>query len=467
MILTKDRGFYRSLVLLSLPIALQNLITFAVGFADNVMISALGDSAVSGVYMANQVQTLLQLMSGGIESAILVLCAQYWGRRDTESIRRISAIGIRFSMIFGLAVTLTCLIAPQWVISLFSSETSVIESGAVYLRIVCLSYLFFCLTQALIASMRSVEVAKIGLYVSAASLVINVVLNYLLIFGKLGLPAMGIRGAAMATVISRACETAIILAFVLVRDKRLNFRLRYLLVRDKALTADFIRYGLPLIAGQLVWACNMLTSSAIMGRQSADGVVAGLSVAQTMHNLAYVTMNGMAGAVGIITGKTVGAGRVEKMKEYAKTVQVLFIILGIVTGGAILLLKKPFISLYGGLSSSATAQANALISVISVTIIGTCYQCACLFGLVKSGGDTGFVFKNDLIFVFLIVLPSAILATSLNAPAWVVFACLKSDQILKCFVAAVKINRYNWMRNLTKKSTGTPPATDGALIKEE
>jgi Na+-driven multidrug efflux pump len=137
------------------------------------------------------------------------------------------------------------------------------------------------------------------------------------------------------------------------------------------------------------------------------------------------------------------------MREYAKTVQVLFLGLGLITGLSVFLLKNPFISMYG-VSAAAREQANALINVISVTLIGTCYQAACLFGLVKSGGDTAFVFKNDTIFVFLIVLPSAIAATAIGAPAWIVFACLKCDQILKCIVAFVKINRFDWMKNLTK-----------------
>ena len=449
MIITRDKSFYKSLLLLSIPIALQNLVTFAIGFADNVMISSLGDNAVSGVYMANQVQTLLQLTCGGIESAILVLGAQYWGRRDTESIRRISSIGIRFALLLGAVISTVCLTLPRVVISLFTPSEAIIEAGAEYLGILAVSFVFFCLTQSLIASQRSVETAGIGLIVSVCSLIVDVALNYLLIFGKLGLPALGLKGAAIATVIARVVECAVILIYVLLIDKKLKFRLSALLHFDRELTRDFIRYGLPIIAGQLVWATNMLSNSAIMGRQTAEGVVAGLSIAQTMHNLTYVAMNGMAGAVGIITGKTVGAGEEKKMREYAKTVQVVFLALGLLTGGAVQLVKSPFISLYD-VSPAAQAQASALINVISVTIIGTCYQCACLFGLVKSGGDIGFVFKNDCIFVFLIVLPSAILASSLGAPPWVVFACLKCDQILKCFVAVVKINRYNWMKNLTK-----------------
>ena len=449
MLLTRDKSFYRSLLLLALPIALQNLVTFSVNLADSVMVGSLGDTAVAGMYMGNQIQTLLQVFSGGIEGAILILAAQYWGKRDAASIRRIVAIGVRFSVIVGAVLTVLCAAWPVQIIGLFTQDADTISTGAAYLRIVCFSYLFFCITQSLIAAMRSVEVARIGLTVSLWSLVVNVALNYVLIYGKLGFPAMGVEGAALATVIARMVETAVIAGYVFRKDKKLQLKIADLRVLDRLLLRDYVKYGLPIIAGQLVWSVNMLANSAIMGHQSAAGVVTAVSIANTLHSLAYVVMNGMSGAVGIITGKTIGAGLESKMREYAKTVQLLFLALGLLTGLYVYLLRDPFISLYA-VSEAAVLEAQKYINVISVTLIGTCYQAACLFGLVKSGGDISFVFKNDFIFVFLVVLPSAVLATALHAPAWVVFACLKCDQILKCFVAVVKINRFNWMKNLTR-----------------
>ena len=448
-LITRDRSFYRSLIALAIPVALQNLITFAVSFADNLMVGSLGDAAVSGVYMGSQIQTFLQMFSGGIEGAILILAAQYWGKRDTASIKRIIAIGLHFSIGFGLLLTTVCVMVPRPIISLFTDDAGVIADGALYLRIVCFSYLFFCITQALIASMRSVEVARIGMGVSLISLIVNVSLNYILIFGKFGFPAMGIAGAAVATVISRIAETLTMWIYVTRIDRKLELKLKELLVSDPVLRRDFIRYGLPLIGGNVVWSVNMMANSAILGRFSAS-VITAASIANTMNSLAYVTMNGMSSAVGIITGKTVGAGKTERMKEYAYTVQLLFLGMGLLTGGVIILLKNPFIGLYSGITAEAISYSSQFITVLSITMIGTCYQAAGLFGLVKSGGDIGFVFKNDTIFVFLVVLPSAIIASILGAPAWVVFACLKCDQILKCFVAVVKINRFDWMKNLTR-----------------
>lgn len=448
MIITRDKSFYSSLVKLSVPIALQNLITFCVGLADNLMIGSLGDSAVSGVYMGNQIQTLMQVFSGGIEGAILVLAAQYWGRGDKESIKKIVSIGIKFSVAFGLIVSIVCAVFPSWVISLFSPDASVIDCGREYLEVLCYSFVFFTITQALIASMRSVENAGIGMVVSLVTLVVDVTLNYLLIFGKFGFPRLGIRGAAIATLTARICECLIMIIYAFAVDKKLRLRLKDMLSFDKILFKDFVKYGSPIIAGQLVWAGNMMANSVIIGHMG-KAVTAAVSVSNTLNNLAYVTMNGMAGAVGIITGKTVGAGKKQKMIEYAKTVQVLFLILGVVTGAALFIIKNKFISFYN-ISDEAVEFSRQFITVLSFTIVGTCYQCACLFGLVKSGGDIGFVFKNDLIFVTLVVIPSALISVKLGAAPWITFLCLKSDQILKCFVAAVKINRFNWMKNLTR-----------------
>lgn len=448
---TKDRSFYRSLILLAVPISLQNLVTFAVNFADNVMIGSLGDDAISGVYVGGQLQSVVQMFVGGIEGAILILAAQYWGRKDRDSIRKVVSIGVKFALGVGLFTTLVAVLFPQWVIRIFTTEPGVIREGAAYVQIVGFTYLFFSVSQVMIAAMRSVETARIGLYISCMALVVNVCLNYVFIFGHLGFPAMGVRGAAVATLISRIMEMCVSIGYVFFVDKKLRFGWRDLLHTDGQLLRDFVRYGLPIIGGQVVWAVNSLANTKILGYYSA-GVIAAASITGMLHNLVYVWMNGMSSAVGIITGKTVGAGQYEKMKEYSKTVQMIFLFVGLISGAAVFLFRDGFISLYNA-SPEAQEYSRQFINVISVTIIGTCYQAACLFGLVKSGGDISFVFKNDTIFVFLVVIPASLIAMWLGAPPWVVFACLKCDQILKCFVAIVKINRYNWMKNLTRDAS--------------
>ena len=448
-LITRDKTYYQSLIRLAIPVALQSLITFLVTFADNLMVNSLGDAAVSGVYLGSQIQTLIQMFTSGIGGAILIISAQYWGKQDTKHIRCIVAIGLRISIVVGLAFTVIGLIFPKQIIHIFTPDTDVIREGAIYFRWVCLSYVFFCVTQALISAMRSVEVTRIGMWVSLASLFVNISLNYVLIFGKLGFPAMGVQGAAIATLLTRVTEAAVILLYVCLYDKRLSFRLSHLFLHDSGLAHDFIKYGLPLVAGEIVWSVNMMCNSKILGGYGAS-VITAASVVNTLNTLAFITISGLSSAVGIITGKTIGAGKTELMKEYAYTTQILFLGVGLFSGALVALIAKPFIGLYTGISADAAHQSLMFARVMAVTIIGTGYQMPCLFGLVKSGGDIHFVFRNDTIFVFLVVLPSAIIAAWLGAPAWVTFACLKCDQILKCFVAVVKINRFNWMKNLTR-----------------
>ncbi len=448
--MSENRQYLSNLIRLAVPISLQNLITFAVGFADNVMIGRLGDSAISGVYMGSMLQTVLLIFTVGIDGAVLILAAQYWGKKDTGSIKKILSIGVKFSLALGIIFSSLGIFFPKFVLSWFTNDVSIIETGSEYLSIISFSFMFFTLSQVMISAMRSVEVAKIGLYVSILALVANVGLNYMFIFGVNGIiPAMGVKGAALGTLISRVIECLFILYYVRFRDKKLLLKFKDLISIDKIILRDFLKYGLPVFGGQIVWGCNLIANSVILGRFS-ESVISATSVTGMLHNLLFVWIGGLSASVGIITGKTVGEGDIERVKRNAKLVQIMFLIVGIISGLIIFLIKDGFIGLYN-ISDEAIAYSNQFMNVISITIIGSCYQATCLFGLVKSGGDVGFVFKNDTIFVFLVVIPSAAIAAVLGAAPWIVFALLKIDQILKCFVAVVKINSFNWIKDLTQK----------------
>ena len=446
----KDRQFYKSLFSMTVVIALQNLITYAVNLADNVMIGGYSQDALSGVAMVNQIQFLLQMIVMGTGNGIVVLSAQYWGKRQVEPIRRITSIGMTLGLLASLAMMLIVFFFPVQTLSLLTNEPAVIAEGTKYLKIICFSYVLFAITNILLASLRSVETVRIGFAVTLTALFVNVILNYGLIYGRLGMPEMGVEGAALATLISRVVEFLIVAVYALGIDKKIRWRPVDMLHLDRSLFRDYIRVGLPLILSSSVWGLAMSAQTAILGRLGSDTIAAN-SIATTIFQVVSVLAYGCANASGVVIGKTVGEGDIPRVKAYAKTLQILYLIIGAVTGAVLFCSQDFIISLYS-ITPETRVLAKQFISILSVTVIGTSYQMSCLTGIVTGGGDTRFVLINDLIHQWLIVIPAAFLSAFVfKAPLWVTFLCLKSDQILKCFVAMVKVNRYRWIHILTRE----------------
>ena len=446
----KDKPFYKAFFSMTAIIALQNLITFAVNLADNVMIGGYSQDALSGVAMVNQIQFLLQMVVGGIGNGITVLGAQYWGKKQIEPIRRVTSIGMVLAIGASALMMLAVYFFPSQVLSLLTNEQAVIAEGKKYLVIICYSYILFAITNVLLASLRSVETVRIGFVVTLTALVVNVILNYGLIYGRLGMPEMGVEGAAIATLISRIVEFLIVVIYALLFDKKIGWKPKDLLHLDGSLFRDYIRVGMPLILSSSIWGLAMSAQTAILGRMGGETIAAN-SIATTIFQVITVVTYGSASASSVVIGKAVGEGDIPRVKAYSKTLQIIYIFIGILTGLVLWLCKDFIISLYS-ITEETRALTVEFIAVLSVTVIGTSYQCACLTGIVTGGGDTKFVLINDLIHQWLIVIPSAFLsALVFHAPLWVTFACLKSDQVLKCFVAIVKVNRYKWIRVLTRE----------------
>lgn len=449
-----EKGYFKHLLVLAIPMMLQNLITFAVGFADNLMVGTLGEVAISGVYIGNQVQTLLQMIVIGVDSAMLILAAQYWGARDTGSIKKLLNIALRIAVGIALILTLAVFIAPRFVVRLFTQDEAVITEAIGYLKYVRWTYMLFAASQILLTGMRSVEKVRIGMYASFISLGINVVLNYIFIFGKFGAPAMGAAGAALATMISRMVEFAIAFVCVMVADKRLGYRIKDLPYTTAVLWKDFFRYGAPVIAGWIVWGINTAFQGAVVGSMGKN-VTAAVSIYSNCSSMANVVLSGVSGAAGIITGQLVGAGEVEKVKNHARIVQLLLLGVGLFGCLLVNLIKGWFIGLYSVTAETAVI-ARQILTSYSFLFIGTCVQGHALGSTVKPGGDTKFVFINDTIFVFCFVIPAAALCRYVwNLAPWIVFTVLRSDEILKWPVAFIKINSFNWIRNLTRPQEET------------
>ncbi len=445
--LVKDKKFYRSLFSMTLTIALQNVIIFSVNLADSVMLGSFSEEALSGVALVNQIQFLLQMMVTGVGAGTLIFSSRAWGANDISVVKKIANIALKTALLLSLVLFIPTFVFPNEVLSLFSNEQQVVAEGVKYLKIVCFTYPIFAVTNILISTLRSVETVKIGFYVSVVALVINVVLNYILIFGKFGFPAMGAAGAAIATAISRAVELAVVCLHARFRDKKICLKMSDFGKMDKLLLRSYLKNGIPVLASNTMWGLAMAIQTAILGHLGQASITAG-SIASTVFQIISVVVYGAANASGVLVSKMIGENKGDRCKPYVKTLQIIYIFIGLLTGAFLFLIKDLILSFYD-ISPEAHELTNRFLIILSVTVIGTAYQMSSLTGIVVSGGDTTFIMKNDFIFMWLIVLPvSAMCAFVFNFPPEVVFIALKSDQILKCPVAFVKTNSYKWIKKI-------------------
>ena len=435
---------------MSAVIILQNLLTYSVNLADNIMIGNYSETAMNGVSLANQIQFLLQMLTMGAANGLSVLASQYWGKKQTEPIKKIFSSACVFGLGMSLVLAVFVIAAPNTALGLLTDKQDAIAEGSKYIVILGFTYCIYTLTNLLLGMLRSVETVKIGFFVTAVSLVVNVCLNYCLIFGNFGFPELGVKGAAYATFSARIVELIVVCIYVFFIDKKIRFKVKDFFIIDKSYMMDFIKAGLPLIGSSFSWGIAMTIQTAIIGRLDSPAALGANNIATTIYQVVSVLYNSMSNSSSVIIGKTVGEHDYDRVKKYSKLLQIIFVITGVVSSIIMFLSGDAIISLYN-VAPETTQLAKTFIYILCITIVGSCYEAPCLCGIVSGGGDTKFVLYNDLIFMWGIVLPLAVLSAFVfkwSIP--VTFFILKADQILKCFVAIIKVNRFKWIKELTR-----------------
>ena len=447
----REKTFYRAFFSLTLSLALQNLLTFGVNLMDTVMLGRYSQEAMSGVSLCNQIQFLLQMLVGGAGEGAVVLGTQYWGKNRLEPIPHIIGVALRFGAGLSALLFAAVLLFPMELLGLLSNDPGVIAQGAAYFQVICFSYVIFTVTNVLVASLRSVGVVKIGYAISFSTLCINVTLNYLLIYGNFGCPELGVRGAALATLVSRCVELLIVVYYLKYREKKLNLTLKKLLVIDGSYWKDYNRVSAPVLVNQALWGVAQMVQTGILGHLGGD-VTAANAIAVQVYQVLSVVAYGAASASGIVVGRSIGEGRQDTLRPLVTTLQVLFTVIGLVSGGMIFLVRNPILAVFGGtLTERARGLALQFMAVIAVTTVGTAYQMACDTGIIRGGGDTAFSARMNLISMWGVVVPfSAMAAFWWRSPPAVVFFLLKWDQVYKIIPVALRLHSWKWVRSVTR-----------------
>lgn len=444
-----SKSFYRAVMILVIPIALQNLINVGVTATDVIMVGNVGEKALSGASLGGQVQFIMTLIFFGLTSGASVLIAQYWGKGDVPTIEKVLGISIKITLCISVVFMLATYFFPEQIMRLLTNDAEVVAEGVKYLKVVCWSYVFSALTMVYLNTLRSVENVMISTLVYLVSFITNLVLNSIFIFGLFGIPAMGTRGSALATLIARILEFAIVIYY----DRRVNkifkFKLKMLFVKDKQLTEDFLKFSMPVILNELLWGSGVAVMAAILGHMGSAASAAN-SIAQVVRQLATVISFGIASATAIMIGKVIGEGKIEAAREYGRRFVKISVLAGML-GAVFILIARPFIIANMTMSEDAGRYLSVMLLVMAYFVICQATNTTLIVGVFRAGGDTKFGLFVDSTFMWLISIGiGSFGAFVLGFSVPVVYIILLSDEVLKLPLTMWRYKSYKWLRNITR-----------------
>jgi len=430
---------YKNFFRLAAIIVFQNMITFSVNVADNIMLGSYNQIALSAAASVNQIQFLFQQISFGLGEGLVTLAAQYWGKKEVKPIYQLTKIALIIGLSAGILLTALTSLFPIAVLKIFTTDPEIINSGTQYLAIMRLTYIPFIITNILLAALRSMEKVKIGFYISCVSLIVNITMNYIFIFGKLGAPALGVTGAAIGTLTARIIELLLVIIYIKSRFPDL-FRLLTYKIKN-SLLVTYIKSSAPIVLTQALFGLSVSLQTAILGHLSSDAIAAN-SAATTIFQYLKLIAIGSSSATVVTIGKTVGSGKVERINQYKRSLQWIYLLIGLTICLLLNLIKAPLIGLYS-LTPAAEELTYQIITLLSITAIGTAYQMPVNTGIIRGSGDTSFALKLDLISIWVIMYPISLLAAFVwKLPVIAVVGCLNSDQVFKCLPAFIKVNKF-------------------------
>ena len=410
------------------------------------MLGAYSENALSGAAAVNQLQFFLQMVVNGFGGGLVVLLSQYWAQGRPGPIRRLVTFALWGGVAFSLILFGLCTALPRGMVGLFTTDGDIIREGVKYLGILRWTFPLFAAATILQQAFQGVGTVRLALAAALAALVLNVGLNALLI------PRWGVEGAAAATLAARLASFAFTWVYALALDRKIGLKIGDFRVLDRALARDFLRTAAPVIVINGLWGVSTALQTVILGHMEAStsGAIAANSMATTLFSILKTASVGAASVAAILIGGAVGSGDLGRVKSYTKIMQVMFLLIGLITSAALYFLRGPILSLYS-MRPQTKEMASQFLLVLCVTGVGTAYQMPVITGIIRGGGDARFGMINDLVTIWGLVVPLSLLAAfRFQWPPVAVMACLNADQILKCAAGAVKVNRYRWVKQLTR-----------------
>ena len=446
--MTKNISLYKRLFQIVAPISFQYLMASLVTASDAFMLSFLAQDALSASSLAGQIAFVFCLFYLAFVNGLTVLAAQYWGKGDRRTAEEVFAIAMRYALLAGMIFTLGTALLPRQIMMIFTSDEALIAAGAEYLRAVSLSYLLTGFTQVYFGMMKVCDRAKLSSGIGSLAVVLNILLNALLIFGLCGLPRLGITGAALATVLARVFETAIVL-YAVAQKKCPPLKIGQILRSRKTLHRDFWKYTFPLLINQLGWGGGVTMYSVIMGHLGTDAVAAN-SIAGIVRSMIASLCWGIASGVGIILGNMLGRNELEEAKKAGGSFVRFSLLIG-AGSGLVILTLTPLVLHVITLSPQAQHYLKYMMLLASYYIIGNSLNSTIIGGMFPAGGDTKFGMYCDVITLWCVVVPMGMIgAFVLKLPVLAVAFILTLDEFVKIPAVYRHYMKYTWVKNITK-----------------
>lgn len=445
----RDRTYYSTLLRIAVPIIAQNFISSSLNVIDVAMLGQLGEITIAAAGLANQVFFLLTLMLFGTYSGVGVFTSQLWGKGDLASIRKVLGIGLMIGLAGSLVFTVLALVIPEQVLGLYSEDPAVIAEGATYLRIIGWSYAITAVTFAYSSVLRSTGFVRVPMVVSITALSLKTLLNYGLILGNFGLPALGIEGAAISTVIARLVEVTALLTVVYWRKLPPAAKIVELLGFSKEFLLKVLRTSMPVLANEMLWSLGITTYNMVYGRIGTDAIAA-VNIASTIEGLAFVIFIGISDATGIMIGNRIGANEEHLAFGYARQTMIISTV-GAIFTGFLILLASDFILGFYKLSPASMENAHNILRVIGFLLWIRVSNMVLIVGVLRAGGDTRFGMFLDAGTVWLVGVPLAILAgLVLKYPVYIVYTVVMCEEAVKFGVALWRFFSKRWIHNLVR-----------------
>lgn len=444
-----SRGFTRQMLSIAVPVALQNLLFSSFTLIDTVMIGALGDLPLAAVGMAGKWTFFSTVVFFGLSSGASVFMSQYFGAGDTRGIHRTYGVLCIGELLVAAVFMLLGLLMPQRIIGFFTNDPAAMELGAKYLRIIALSYPFSALFKCGSTLLQSTQRVVIPFIGAACSVAVNVVFNALLIFGLLGFPALGVQGAAIASLMAAAVNAAVVYGLGLSRDTLLRAKLRDMLSFTPKFILDFLCIGAPVMLNETIWAAGNLAYSSIFGHMST-GAYAAITVVKSIEDLTSVAFMGMYSSCAVMIGSMIGRGDIQAARDCARRHLYLIVASSLLVGGAVIALRGPILSLFG-VSDAVRADAKAVLLIYALEMVLRNIPAMLVMGIFRAGGDTRFGLIIDGISLVVFGIPATAIAglvLGFSVPSTYLVMYLFED-IFKVIVYGTHMARGKWIKPVT------------------